>query len=371
MISYKGTPLFGEDSSVSHTSEFFAIAGTVLFWLLFLIFSFVIKPGPKKPEYKEVQIVLSSTPVVQKTEEAPAPAEQAAAPAAASEPQVVETPVETPAPKVETPKVETQTPAPKPLVKETPKAKTDPKPQPKKETPKAQLQKTQTPSPAKKVEPVEQVLYQDPMEAFNAQTKQQPKKAVDWDAMFADDEADLASSSNQVKKVSNNEPAFSGSAGTAASATSEKVTSTSSSSRTQSQNASASTTEALEGIKNSTFKGNASNGVQSETNVKTKNSGSGRVELEMSNGRSRALIKPAKPAINLSAQAASTIDALTNVTINFKVLEAGNVTEIKITPESVLSIIVREEIKAQISQWLFEAADYTANANFEYKIVKE
>ena len=374
MISYKGTPLFGEDSSVSHTSEFFAIAGTVLFWLLFLIFSFVIKPGPKKPEYKEVQIVLSSTPVVQKTEEAPAPAEQAAAPSQASEPQVVETPkVEAPAPKVETPNVET--PAPKaetkPLVKETPKAKTEPKSQPKKETPKAQPQKTQTPSPAKKVEPVEQVLYQDPMEAFNAQTKQQPKKAVDWDAMFADDEADLASSSNQVKKVSNNEPAFSGSAGTAASATSEKVTSTSSSSRTQSQNASASTSKALEGIKNSTFKGNASNGVQSETNVKTKNSGSGRVELEMSNGRSRALIKPANPVINLSAQAAATIDASKNVTINFKVLEAGNVTEIKITPESILSIIVREEIKAQISQWLFEAADYTANANFEYKIVKE
>ena len=360
MINYKGTPLFGEDSSVSHTSEFFAIAGTVLFWLLFLIFSFVIKPGPKKPEYKEVQIVLSSTPVVQKTEEAPAPAEQAAAPSQAAEPQVVETPkVEAPAPKVETPKVE------------TPKAKTEPKPQPKKETPKAQPQKTQTPAPAKKVEPVEPVLYQDPMEAFNAQTKQQPKKAVDWDAMFADDEAELASSSNQVKRVSNNEPAFSGSAGTAASATSEKITSTSSSSRTQSQNASASTSKALEGIKNSTFKGNASNGVQSETNVKTKNSGSGRVELEMSNGRSRALIKPANPVINLSAQAAATIDASKNVTINFKVLEAGNVTEIKITPESILSIIVREEIKAQISQWLFEAADYTANANFEYKIVKE
>ena len=75
MIIYKGKPLLGEDSSVSNTSEFFAIAGTIVFWLLFLIFSFVIKPQPKK-KYKEVQIVLSSTPVVQKTEEAPAPAEQ-------------------------------------------------------------------------------------------------------------------------------------------------------------------------------------------------------------------------------------------------------------------------------------------------------
>ena len=29
-----------------------------------------------------------------------------------------------------------------------------------------------------------------------------------------------------------------------------------------------------------------------------------------------------------------------------------------------------DEIKNQISQWLFEAADYTATATFEYKIVK-
>ena len=357
MINYKGTPLFGEDSSVSHTSEFFAIAGTVLFWLLFLIFSFVIKPGPKKPEYKEVQIVLSSTPVVQKTEEAPAPAEAAAAPSAAAEPQIVETP----APKVETPTPKVETPAPKA------EPKTQPKPQPKKEASKAQPQKTQTTASAKKAEPVEQVLYQDPMEAFNAQTKQQPKKPVDWDAMFADDEPAESSSSNQVKKVSNDELAFSGTAGTT-SATSEKITSSSSTSVAKNQQASSSTSKALEGIRNSTFKGNASNGVQSETNVKTKNSGSGRVEMEMSNGRSRALLKPASPVINLSAQAVATIDVSKKVTITFKVLEAGNVTEIKISPESILSAIVREEVKAQISQWLFESADYTAAATLDYKI---
>ena len=370
MINYKGTPLFGEDSSVQHTSEFFAIAGTVLFWLLFLIFSFVIKPAPKKPEYKEVQIVLSSTPVVQKTEEAPAPAEQAAAPAAASEPQVVETPVETPAPKVETPKVETQAPAPKPVVKETPKAKTEPKPQPKKETPKAQPQKTQAPSPAKKVEPVEQVLYQDPMEAFNAQTKQQPKKAVDWDAMFADDEPAETSSSKEAKKIVSNEPAFSGSAGTAAATANEKVTSSSSSSNKQSQQASTSTSKALEGIRNSTFKGNAANGVQSESNVKTKNSGSGKVEMEMSNGRSRALIKPAKPVINLTKEASDTIDASITVTITFKVNEKGNVSGVTIKPAAVFADIVKQEITGQLLEWQFEPADYTATATFEYKVVK-
>lgn len=381
MINYKGTPLLGEDSNPQHTSEFFAIAGTVLFWLIFSIFSFVIKPQPEKPKYKEVQIVLSSTPVVQKTEEAPAPAEAASASAASSETvveQVVETPVvETPAPKVETtPVVKETPPAPKPVEKkvETSKPKAQPKPEPKKEAPKAQTQKTQTPAPAKKVEPVEPIEYAvDPMEAFAAQTNKKPKKEVNWDEMFADDEPSETSSSNQVKTVTNNEPAFSGTAGTSSSNTTEKVISSTNTSTSKSTSASSSTSSALEGIKNSSFKGNAANGVQSETSVKSKTSGSGKVEMEMSNGRSRALISPAKPVINLSAQAAATIDSSITVTIRFRVVEAGNVprAEIAITPESTLHQLVRDEIRNQISTWRFEPADYAATATFEYKIVKQ
>ena len=327
MINYRGTPLFGEGSSVSHTSEFFAISGTLLFWLLFLIFSLVIKPQPKK-KYKEVQIVLSNTPVVQKTEEAPAPAEAASASAAASEPVVSET-VEPPAPKNEPVQKTVEKPAAKPVEKKTLKAA---KP---KEVP---------------------VTYAvDPMEAFENQTKQQPKKAVDWDAMFDDDEAEESASSNQVNTVQNNVPVFEGSAATAATA------------------ASSSTSSALAGIRNSTFKGNAANGVQSETSAKTKTSGTGKVEMEMSNGRSRALWNPEKPIINLSAAAIATIDVSKTVSIKFRVLESGNVprTDIVITPEAILTQIVRDEIKDQISKWIFEPADYTATATFEYKIIKK
>ena len=382
MINYKGTPLLGEDSNPQHTSEFFAIAGTVLFWLIFTIFSFVIKPQPDKPKYKEVQIVLSSTPVVQKTEEAPAPAEAANASAASSESvveQVVETPVvEPPAPKVETPPVIKETPpAPKTVEKnvETPKPKSQPKTEPKKEAPKTTTQKTPTPVPAKKAEPVEPIEYAvDPMEAFAAQTNKKPKKEVDWDAMFADDEPATTQTTNQVKTVTNKEPAFSGTAGTKAADSTEKLTSSSTSnSNSKSQNASSSTSSALEGIKNSSFKGNAENGIQSQTNVKSKTSGSGKIEMQMSNGRSRALISPAKPVINLSAQAAATIDSSITVTIKFRVVEAGNVprAEISITPESTLHQLVRDEIRNQISTWRFEPADYAATATFEYKIVKQ
>lgn len=365
MINYRGKPLFGEDSSVSNTSEFFAIAGTIVFWLLFLIFSFVIKPQPKK-QYKEVQIVLSSTPVVQKTEEAPAPAEAASASAASapSEPAQVQPVVETPpAPAVK------ETPKTAPQKVETPK----PKAQPKKEPAKTQSQ----PKPAEKPAPTSQKTVSepieyavDPMEAFAAQTAKKTKQEFDW-SQFDDDEPAETSTSTQSKIVQNNAPAFSGSAGTAAASDSSKITSTNSNTGSKSTTASSSTSNALQGIKNSTFKGNAANGVQSETSAKTKTSGSGKVEMEMSNGRSRALISPASPVINLSAPAAATIDASITVSISFRVNEKGNVSGVTISPSSAFKDIVKQEITGQLLDWLFEPADYSATATFEYKIVKK
>lgn len=347
MINYRGKPLFGQDSSVSNTSEFFAIAGTILFWLLFLIFSFVIKPLPKKPEYKEVQIVLSSTPVVQKTEEAPAPAEAASASAAStpSEPAQTQPIVETPPAKAETaPKTESVPVVEKPATKPAP-------------------------APQKTVsEPIEYAV--DPMEAFAAQTAKKTKQEFDW-SQFDDDEPAETSISTQSRTVQNNAPAFSGSAGTAATSDSSKVTSTSSNAGSKSNTTSSSTVSALQGIKNSTFKGNAANGVQSETSAKTKTSGSGKVEMEMSNGRSRALLSPASPVINLSAPAAATIDASITVSISFKVNEKGNVSGVTISPASAFKEIVKQEITGQLLEWIFEPADYSATATFEYKIVKK
>ena len=356
MIIYKGKPLLGEDSSVSNTSEFFAIAGTILFWLIFLIFSFVIKPQPKK-QYKEVQIVLSSTPVVQKSEESPAPAEAASASAASSEPvveKVVETPP-APAPKAE--------PAPKKAETPKPKAQT----QPKKETAKTQTPSKPAPAPQKTVTEPEYAL--DPMEAFAAQTAKKSKQDFDW-SQFDDDDSEESSTTTQTKTVQNNAPAFTGSAGTAAATDNTKVTSSSSSNTSNSQTVSASTSNALQGIKNSTFKGNAANGVQSETSVKTKTSGSGKVEMAMSNGRSRALLYPEKPVINLSAPAAATIDASITVSISFRVNEKGNVSGITISPSAAFKDVVKHEITEQLLEWIFEPADYTATATFEYTIIK-
>ena len=133
------------------------------------------------------------------------------------------------------------------------------------------------------------------------------------------------------------------------------------------------TSSALSGITNAKYVGRAVSGVSSETSVKTQASGSGKVALEMSNGSMRALLKPSTPVINLSEAAAATIDNSRTVTIKFRVLEAGNVprAEISIEPESTLHQLVRDEIRDQVSAWLFESADYSATASFTYKIVKQ
>ena len=88
-IQYKGTPVFGRDSNPQNTSEFVAIAGTVLFWLLVLLFFIFAKPFAKKPEFKTVQIVLSSTPVA-KTEKKESAASSAAAQKAQSTEKKIE-----------------------------------------------------------------------------------------------------------------------------------------------------------------------------------------------------------------------------------------------------------------------------------------
>lgn len=370
ITDFKGTPLFGQDSIPQNTSNFLAIAGTILFWLILLIVLLFAKPIEKKPKYKEVQIVLSSTPTVKK-EESPAPAE--AASSAASKTDITQSePVEVPAPVQPTPAVEKaqpvtekksmeKAPAHKPVEK-----KPEPKPVQKTEA-KPAVTKT-TPAVT---EPVEEYAV-DPMEAFAQQTQKKTKKEFDW-SMFDDEAAEeVSSSSEPVKKIQNNEPLFSGSAAAAAESSSQTVTSSSSTSKSVNNTASSSTSSALANIANSSFSGKAANGVESETNVKSAVSGNGKVMLEMSNGSSRALLDPAKPVVNLSEAAASTIDGSRTVKIRFRVVEAGNVPrgEIRITPESVLTDLVRNEIFDQLSRWRFEPADYSAFAEFDYKIVK-
>lgn len=367
MTKFKGTPLFGQDSSPQNTSNILGLIGTGVFWLIFLICSIVVKPGQKSPKYKEVQIVLSSTPVKEKSEESPAPAQAAPAPSNQESPLEQE---ESPAPArqeiAKAEPVETAKPVKtaKPVEKPASAKKAESKPAPAKTK---TVEKAAEPTIYKSVEELM-------AEQMNTKKASSSSDYDPWAAMEDDFEETSSQTSSQTGGlVSNNVPAFEGTAAQTVTKQAAENSASSSSSAEKKQTASSGTTKALSNIKNQSYAGgNASNGVEAATNVKTSNSGSGKVELVMSNGSSRALLDPASPVINLSDAAAMTIDGSRTVTIKFRVVEVGNVprAEITITPASILSEIVRNEIIDQVSKWRFEAADYSATAEFEYKIVK-
>lgn len=363
MTKFKGTPLFGQDSSPQNTSFILGLIGTGIFWFLLLICALLIKPVQKKPKYKEVQIVLSSTPVKEKVKESSAPAQAASEPLSASS----ETPV--------APANEEST---FPVQKSSAPAKTEPAKTQDSKPSKTQLtkpveKKVAAPSPA----PTEPTIYKSVEELMAEQISTKKSSSSDYDpwAAMEDDfeENTNETSSNQNTIVNNTTPAFEGTAAQTVAKDEPETSSSSSSSTEKKQIASSGTIKALSSIKSQTYAGgNAANGIEAETNVKTTNSGSGKVEMVMSNGSSRALLEPSKPVINLSDAASMTIDGSRKVVIQFRVVESGNVprAEILITPESILSELVRNEIKDQVSKWRFEAADDSATAEFEYKIVK-
>ena len=363
MTKFKGTPLFGQDSSPQNTSNILALIGTALLWLTFLICAIFIKPSVKKPKYKEVQIVLSSTPKKEKVKESSAPAQAASEPLPASS----ETPV--------APANEEST---FPVQKSSAPAKTEPAKTQDSKPSKTQLtkpveKKVAAPSPA----PTEPTIYKSVEELMAEQisTKKSTSSDYDpWPAMEDDFKENTNETSNiQNTIVNNTTPAFEGTAAQTVAKDEPETSSSSSSSTEKKQTASSGTIKALSSIKSQTYAGgNAANGIEAETNVKTTNSGSGKVEMVWSNGSSRALLEPSKPKIILSDAASMTIDGSRKVVIKFRVVESGNVprAEISITPASILSELVRNEIKDQVSKWRFEAADYSATAEFEYKIVK-
>ena len=385
-MTFKGTPLFGQDSNPQYTSKILGFGGTILFWIIMLIVLIFAKPVQNKPKYKEVQIVLSSTPTVKK-EEAPAPAEAASSAATQAELLPKESSVAENNPATvekKTVTAEKKTAVAEPVVAQKKSAVTEKKTAVAEKKPVTTEKKPAVAEPevAQKkpavvekkpavTAPIEYAV--DPMEAFAQQTQKKQTKEFDW-SMFDDDTpAETTSKDESVKKVQNNEPLFSGSAATVAETSSQPVTSSSSTNKTASKSAAASTSDSLSKISNANFAGKAVNGVESQTTAKTAVSGTGKVMMEMSNGSSRALLDPAKPVINLSEAASATIDGSRTVKIRFRVVEAGNVPrgEIQITPESILTEPVKQEVLDQISRWKFEPADYTAYAEFEYKILKK
>lgn len=349
MIEYKGTPLFGEGSSISHTSEFFAIAGTVLFWLLFLIFSFVIKPQPKK-KYKEVQIVLSSTPVVQKTEEASAPSEAAGASAASAQSEPAQT----------QPVVETPAPAPKaePVQKsvETPNPKTQTQPQPK-------------PSSAAKPAPEPQQTMSEPIEYatdlsggvdFNKIAKKTPVDNSIFDSMDSDD--NNFSDNDSSSRVVNGQSSMSGTGGTISANKNEGLKSESLQG--------AKTEEARHGTEICKIR-DTKEIVNSESGLgenPKKSAGKDKNSVVWTDGTGARTYYSLDTNLSDKAIKSMQVSKATPFTITFSVDADGNVmiTTIEIKNEFILSDIIKKEMKEKIGSWKFGKGSGISKAQFDW-----
>lgn len=349
MIEYKGTPLFGEGSSVSHTSEFFAIAGTVLFWLFFLIFSFVIKPQPKK-KYKEVQIVLSSTPVVQKTEEASAPSEAASASAASAQSEPAQT----------QPVVETPAPAPKaePIQKsvETPNPKTQTQPQPR-------------PSSAAKPAPAPQQTMSEPIEYatdlsggvdFNKIAKKTPVDNSIFDSMDSDD--NNFSDNDSSSRVVNGQSSMSGTGGTISANKNEGLKSESLQG--------AKTEEARHGTEICKIR-DTKEIVNSESGLgenPKKSAGKDKNSVVWTDGTGARTYYSLDTNLSDKAIKSMQVSKATPFTITFSVDADGNVmiTTIEIKNEFILSDIIKKEMKEKIGSWKFGKGSGISKAQFDW-----
>ena len=397
-MRFKKIPLFGKDSSPQHTSNILALIGTLTFWLFFLICMIFIKPKPQKPKFKEIQIVLSQDFTTQKTtptkEDKSENQKESSKMQETQKTEEIEQPVQNEVPQIETSQVtETVTKAPEtknvvpnktePKTVQKTQAESKPAEQKAPENTKPKTAPITESKPVQKTESVqnvEPVEYAKSVEELMAEQMNSKKKTNDfnWD-MFEDDmnedNQDNVYTQFQNNSVETQKSTFSGEAGVAAeqNVSSIKSETVQKEKNASTQKTSSSTANALDKISNTSFKGKVENGIIGQTEVQTETNQDGHVKLKMSNGNTRALLEPTQPVINLSQNAASTIDGSRTVKIRFKVVESGNVpqNEIQITPASILTEIVKSEIIEQISRWRFEAANYIAFAEFDYKIVKQ
>lgn len=334
------------------------ITGTVVLWFVFVLVSAFL-PAFKKTEYKTVRITLASTPV-EKTEEPAEPAVQRYAPqepvkeqaqAAAAEPENAPAQVKKAEPAKKTAAARKQEPA------QTSAAET------------------------KKTPPKPPVAYaKDPMDQFAEQTSARKERNVQVDdSTFADASvtSNAAEQNTPQAKQVTGASALSGKSASAAQQGNRPVSSTSESEDKKSADAGEATKAALGAISATTYTqpAGAETGVSSQTLRNTGQNKDGAVktgisDIRMSDGRKRL---PPITSIQFSEDNEQQIGNNCTVEVRFKVLADGNVllSDITIKPASILPPAVRQEIRAQVSQWRFTQGSSDGDAVFELTIIKK
>ena len=358
-------PLFGQDSSPHITSMLISAIATLICWIIFCVLCFVVKFKTAVPEYKEIQIVLSSTPVEEQTAttEQAAAVEQTAVPEVLEGPQVEETTTpEIPKP-VETPVAEAKVEAPKetPAPAKTQTAAT-----------KTQTKTTNT-TTSKTTDPSKKVNFDDYQYAadysdfsFNNSSSSSSKSSFDW-SQFEDTDTENVQVSQKVDKVTNT----SSISGSSASASTSNQRQTSSSS-SQSNNSTSDGTPgkdvetALDRISKASGNNNSSGTPSGNPNSSTNKTQNFDFSWEGSGKRT--------PQSSLSIDLGNnTIESTRTVTIKIKVLESGYVDlgSIEIDISSLLTKEIRDSIYDSISKWRFNSSNAVSIATFRYTIQKQ
>ena len=346
-------PLFGQDSSPHVTSMFISAIATLVCWIIFCILCVVIKFKPQVPEYKEIQIVLESTPVVERSveEQSMSDMQQSAVP----EPVEGQAP-ELPNP-VETPVAEAKVEAPK---KEAAQAKPKTSTQPKTQT------TTKTTDPSKKVD-FDNLQYATDYSDFdfnNVSSNTKTNTQKNWNDYFTDDNTTTNNQTAAPQKV-NTSSSMQGSSGTKTSETTQSQKS--SNNNTAASSASRGTTNnQLDAIRNTT--GSTSTGASSNSTLNQKFSSA--LDMTWNGGAARKATSTLK--IDLDNYSQYIERPKTTVKIEFSVDEKGYVISgsVTITPESLLKVEVRQAVISQISQWRFSEDSTRSTATFEYTIEK-
>lgn len=367
--------LMGKLSSPNKISTVYSAAGTIVFWIVFLIVMLFIKPVEKPKKYNEVKIVLDSAPIKQEiaSKTAEASAVMAAKSAASSESSDSE--------RSEVKSSEVLESAPAPIIKqeksaEKPQVKTQEKNQAKNQninqpsktetsTPKTETaKKTSVPAP---VEPVYAKSVDDALD-FDSVKKTSSQQQFNWD-MFDSDEPGIENvSSGKTVQTKNS---MTGTSGTSAESPNGPVTSEVQGKGEGKKTVSEGTKQNLSTIGNASYVGNVGTvlgAAEGEAEGFDDYLFDGK-NFKGSSGRTRGLLTPA--VINITEHA----DQITNnetVEIRFVVLSVGTIdkTSIEITPP-VLTRAVKDEIISQLMKWQFSPDSEDAVAVFSLNIVKK
>ena len=374
------------EDSVQNTALKVSLAGTLILWVIFTITAVVI-PEKKKPEYSTINIILDTPEVPEPKENKPVETQEAVnQPVEETKPSPV-APVQeekaktNPVKPVETKSAEAPKPASATAQKEKPSSQVSPKPVPapqKSTEPSVQkpaaTQKTDTVTSQASAPKKANITYKKSAEELMAEQLGSSNKKTEWDdSIFGEDtHSQTQTSTSPVTAPKQNAisgaAAFEGTSAISSGGAEKAVAKTDTASVSQT---SSSTSSSLSNIARTVPNRHTyGEGISDESKVEMTDMQDGKSHLKMTDGSSRTLLDPKKPSIMISPENAAQIDNKRTVWIRFKVLAAGNVSEISFEPAALLPVEIQNEIREQISTWRFSPAPAESIARFEYSIIK-